>query len=182
MCLAHRKTEYIVLAHGIVQVLLFIIIFYEAKLYSDLILHVVYVFMQMYGWYHWMHGGVKHSELQVSRSSPLFSILWIGVSILGTFAWGWLMANHTDASVPYPDAFTTVTSLVAQWLLARKKLESWLFWIAVDIVAIGVYFYKQLFLTAGLYSIFLVLATIGLFSWRRSMLTKPSINESVMAS
>ena len=77
------------------------------------------------------------------------------------------MKSFTDAAVPYADAFTTVTSLVAQWLMARKRLESWWFWIAVDVVAIGVYFYKQLYLTTGLYAVFLVLATIGFFAWRK---------------
>jgi len=78
------------------------------------------------------------------------------------------MQRFTDASLPYPDAFTTVASLFAQWLLARKKLESWYFWIAVDIVAIVVYWYKQLYLTTGLYAIFLVLAIIGFFTWKNS--------------
>jgi nicotinamide mononucleotide transporter len=79
------------------------------------------------------------------------------------------MATFTDASVPYGDAFTTVASLIAQWLMARKRLESWLFWISVDVIAIGIYWYKGLQLTSGLYAVFLVLATVGLFAWRRSL-------------
>ena len=154
---------------GLIQVLLFIVIFYQAKLYSDMILHVVYVFMQIYGWYFWLHGRAKHSKLPVSRLTVFPFSIWITVCIAGTFVWGWLMKSYTDASVPYPDAFTTVTSLVAQWLMARKKLESWLFWLAVDVVAVGVYFYKQLYLTTGLYAVFLVLATIGFFAWRQTM-------------
>jgi nicotinamide mononucleotide transporter len=89
--------------------------------------------------------------------------------LAGTAAWGFVMATYTDAAVPYGDAFTTVASLLAQWLMARKKVESWIFWIAVDVIAIGIYWYKELILTAGLYAVFLVLATIGLFAWRKSL-------------
>lgn len=78
------------------------------------------------------------------------------------------MANYTDAAVPYWDAFIAVMSLIAQWLLTKKKVESWYFWIAVDVVAIGVYLYKHLYFTTGLYTIFLVLAILGLFEWKKS--------------
>lgn len=167
---------------GLVQVLLFIVIFYNAKLYSDLILHVIYVFMQMYGWYYWLHGGINHSKLQVTRLRSSCMMVWVTVCIIGTIAWGWLMQSYTDASVPYPDAFTTITSLVAQWLMARKKLESWWFWVSVDVIAIGVYVYKHLFLTAGLYSVFLVLATTGFFAWRKTLLMDSSYKEALVAS
>ena len=83
------------------------------------------------------------------------------------------MATYTDASVPYGDAFTTVASLIAQWLMARKRVESWFFWISVDVVAIGIYWYKDLFLTSGLYAAFLVLAIVGLFAWRKSLGAAP---------
>lgn len=75
------------------------------------------------------------------------------------------MATYTDASVPYWDALTTVASLIAQWLMIKKKVESWYFWIVVDIVAIGVCAYKSLLLTSGLYMVFLVMATAGLVTW-----------------
>ncbi len=153
---------------GLVQVFLFIFIFYDAKLYSDLILHVIYVIMQIYGWHHWLHGGKARASLPVSTMSARGRMVWVIVCALGTIAWGGFMNRFTDASVPYADAFTTVTSLVAQWLMARKRLESWGFWIAVDIIAIGVYFYKQLYLTTGLYAAFLVLATVGFFAWRKA--------------
>ncbi len=154
---------------GLVQVTLYIFIFYHVKLYSDLILHVIYVFMQIYGWYHWLHGGEERSKLQVSRLVLSYLAGWIVLCVIGTFLWGWLMKTFTDAAVPFADAFTTVASLIAQWLMARKKLESWWFWISVDVVAIGVYFYKDLFFTTGLYALFLILATFGFFSWQKSV-------------
>lgn len=154
---------------GLVQVVLFIVIFYQAKLYSDLILHVVYVVMQFYGWHQWLHGSETRGALPVSVLNKPSRIAWPLVVVGGTAGWGFVMARYTDASVPYGDAFTTVASLVAQWLLAKKKLESWLFWIAVDVIAIGIYVYKELYLTSGLYAVFLVLATIGFFAWRQTL-------------
>lgn len=154
---------------GLIQVVLYIFIFYHVKLYSDLILHVVYVVLQIYGWYHWLHGGQSRGGLPVSTLTYRAKIAWLFVVIAGAAAWGYLMATFTDAAIPYGDAFTTVASLAAQWLMARKRIESWFFWIAVDVVAIGIYWYKNLVLTAGLYAVFLVLATIGLLAWRQSL-------------
>jgi nicotinamide mononucleotide transporter len=92
---------------------------------------------------------------------------WLGVIAAGTLLWGYGMASLTDAAVPYGDAFTTVASLVAMWLQARKLLESWGYWIAVDVVAIVIYQSKGLLLTAGLYVAFLVLCIAGLRAWWR---------------
>lgn len=160
---------------GLIQVLLYIVIFYQVKLYSDLILHIIYVFLQLYGWYHWLHGGGPQGEtnakaLPVSLISWQLRMAWLLVGVIGTLIWGYLMQTYTDASIPYGDAFTTVASLIAQWLMARKRLESWLVWIAVDVIAIGIYYYKELYLTSGLYLVFLILAVIGWFAWRRSLL------------
>lgn len=154
---------------GLVQVILYVWIFYEAKLYSDMILHVIYIFLQIYGWYNWLHGGVEKKELPVTVVRPAALGNWALLTVTGTAVWGFLMARFTDASFPYPDAFTTVASLIAQWLTTKKKLESWLFWIVVDVVAVFIYWYKGLYLTTGLYLIFLVLATMGYFAWRKTL-------------
>lgn len=151
---------------GLIQVTLYIYIFYDVKLYSDLILQVIYVVLQLYGWHHWLHGGENRDELLLSRLGYRHLALWVAAAFAGTGVWGWVMATYTDASVPYWDAFTTVASLIAQWLMIKKKVESWYFWIVVDIVAIGVYAYKSLLLTSGLYMVFLVMATAGLVTWR----------------
>lgn len=161
---------------GLVQVLLFIVIFYQAKLYSDLGLHVIYVGLQFYGWYCWSRSEPARSSsdvnltrpaLPVTSLSPLAMSCWVGIAAAGTTLLGWLMSSFTDAAVPYGDAFTTVTSLIAQFLLARKKLESWIFWIAVDIIAVGIYLSKSLIPTSILYLAFLVLAILGYLAWRR---------------
>ncbi|MHC1704692.1 MAG: nicotinamide riboside transporter PnuC [Tenuifilaceae bacterium] len=159
---------------GIAQVALYIFVFYEAHLYSDMILHIFYVFINIYGWYHWLKKDVETEELKVSRTGKAF-IGWVVVCIVGTFAWGFLLANYTDAALPYPDSFITAASLIAQWLMARKVLESWIFWIIVDIVAVFVYLIKSLYLTTGLYAIFLIMATIGYFEWRKAFISQKTL-------
>lgn len=148
---------------------LYIYIFYGARLYSDALLQVVYVVLQVYGWYHWLHGGRNDTPLPVARLSVRHLAGWVGVGIVGAGALGYVMAHYTDAALPFWDATITSLSLVAQYLLARKKLENWLFWITVDILAIGVYAAKALYPTAGLYAVFLGLATYGFFEWKRSL-------------
>ncbi len=154
---------------GLVMVSLYIWIFYQAKLYSDMGLQVVYVGLQIYGWMHWLRGGPRDSTLPITRLDRGRAILWIAVAGVGTALLGSAMAHWTDASVPYWDAATTVLSLVAQYLLARKVLENWPFWITVDVLAIGIYTVKELYITAGLYAVFLGLATWGWIAWTKSL-------------
>jgi nicotinamide mononucleotide transporter len=130
-------------------------------------LQAVYVILMIYGWYYWLHGDKNQKEIPVSKLGIKALSIWPSIAIIGTLIWGYLMGTFTDAAVPYGDAFTTVTSLIAQWLMTRKKLEAWIFWVAVNIVASGIYWYKDLHLTSGLYAVFLVLAIIGWFSWKK---------------
>lgn len=150
---------------GLLQVAVYMIVFYDAKLYSDFILHGVYVVMQVYGWWYWLQGKSQDDDLVVLPTSLQATLSWIAVAAAGSFVLGYAMSTYTDASLPYPDAFTTVASLVAQWLLSRRQLINWGFWIAVDIVAISVYWQKGLYPTTVLYLTFLVMASIGLYVW-----------------
>ncbi|BAY21644.1 nicotinamide mononucleotide transporter PnuC [Calothrix sp. NIES-2100] len=154
---------------GLVMVFLYIFIFYEARLYSDAILQVIYVFLQIYGWYAWLHGGKDRGELHVTRITRLGAIVWGGVAIAASFTLGFVMHRYTDAALPYWDAAITVISLVAQWLMAKKVLECWLLWITVDVLAVGVYAVKKLYPTTGLYVVFLVLAVLGYLTWNKAL-------------
>jgi len=154
---------------GIVNVSLFIVVFHQARLYADMGLQVVYVVLCAYGWYAWVRGGPGHGALVVRRASSIL-LAGLGVAGLGGAALlGTVLHYHTDASLPFVDAATASFSLVAQVLQARKYLENWVVWIVVDIVYVGMYLYKALFLTAGLYAVFLGLAVVGLRAWRRSV-------------
>jgi len=160
---------------GLVQVTLYIGIFYKVRLYSDLILHVVYAVTQFYGWYHWRHGGLQNSVLKVTQLTWWPLLGWITLGLAATGGWGYLMSTYTDAAAPYPDALIAVVSLIAQWLMVRKKLETWYFWVIVDFVAIGVYFSRELYITSGLYFVFLVLAITGYAQWNASLRELPGL-------
>jgi len=154
---------------GLIQVSLFVYVFYQAKLYSDMLLHIVYIGVQFYGWHSWLHGGKNHGVLRVTELGSTGIVRWSAFAGLLTIVWGYVMATWTDAAAPYADGFVAVTSLIAQWLQARKKLQSWYFWISVDVVAIVVYLIKALYFTTGLYFAFFVLCILGLKEWRKSL-------------
>ena len=153
---------------GIVQVALYAWIFFEAKLYSDAILQVFFFGLQVYGWWFWLRGGPRHEEARVTQLNARGRIGWVATGIALTAVHGWAMANFTDAALPWWDAFILIFSLIAQWLQARKHLECWTGWMVVNVVAIGVYWTKDLRLTAGLYLVFFVMAVLGHMAWRRA--------------
>jgi nicotinamide mononucleotide transporter len=154
---------------GLVNVALFIVVFWQARLYADMGLQVVYVVLCLYGWWAWLHGGSGHDALRVSRA-PKRVLLALGAAgAAGAAVLGLTLYRHTDAAVPFWDSTTTSFSLVAQALQTKKWIENWTVWIAVDVVYVGIYVFKKLYLTAGLYAVFLVLAVRGLVEWRRSL-------------
>jgi nicotinamide mononucleotide transporter len=154
---------------AIVNVVLYAIVFYQAKLYADMGLQVIYAILSVYGWYEWLYGGEGRTELHVTRTSPRLAALLAGISLAGAAVLGTLLRHTTDAALPYMDSFLSSTSLVAQWMMTRKKLENWLVWIGLDILYVGMFIFKGLYLTAGLYAVFLALAVRGYVDWRRSM-------------
>lgn len=158
---------------GVVMVSLYIYIFFNAKLYSDAGLNVFFLVMQFYGWYQWTRGGVDHARSlsPVTRLRPTGWAWTIGGVLTGTAVLGTVMSRFTDAALPYPDAFTTLLSVFAQFLLTRKVLDNWTLWIVADVVYIGIYSSKELYWTAGLYVVFLVLCVKGYRDWKRSLAT-----------
>ena len=154
---------------AIVNVVLYSIVFYEAKLYADMGLQVVYAVLSVYGWYEWLYGGAGRTELRVTRTGVRIGAVLALIAAVGSVVLGTALHRGTDAALPYMDASLSSTSLVAQWMMTRKLLENWLVWIAVDVLYVGMFIFKGLFLTAGLYAVFLALAVQGYLGWRRSM-------------
>jgi nicotinamide mononucleotide transporter len=154
---------------GFIQVSLFSYVFFGAKLYSDAGLHVIYMGLQFYGWWNWRQHNVADSagppKLLIQPTSARDLFLWAGVALTTSGVLGYFMLTYTDASFARADAFTTCTSLVAQWLLTRRHLFNWLFWIAVDIVAIYIYYQKGLYPTSVLYFTLLIMCFVGQYSW-----------------
>lgn len=154
---------------GLVNVSLSALVFLDARLYSSMALQVVYLVLSVYGWYEWLHGGKDDGRLAVSRTPARWLVGLFVAGVAFALALGWFLRYRTDAALPFWDAGTTAFSLVAQWMITRKWLESWMVWIPVDVVYVGMYLSQGLHAFTGLYAVFLVLAVLGLLEWRRSM-------------
>ena len=155
---------------GAIGVACFGPMFWHYQLYSDAWLNLAFFLpVQFLGWYWWMKKGPTHNDdLPVeSLKLPYFLSIIFGILVAAGVT-GLYMATQTDASFPYIDALTTWMSIAAQILMIKKILESWYLWVAMDIIAIGVYFAKGLVVVSGLYVLFLVLATMGGIAWYKS--------------
>jgi nicotinamide mononucleotide transporter len=153
---------------GIVGVSAYLVLFYDIKLYADMTLQVFFLAQGFYGWYNWSSGKRENEKIVVSslhNNHRLATVMAIG---LLTLSWAMLLQRFTDASLPFVDAFASTTSLAANWLMARKKVENWIFWIIADLVYIGLFWYKGLYLSCGIYLLFLAMAVAGFLSWSKS--------------
>jgi nicotinamide mononucleotide transporter len=150
---------------GIANVGLYAIVFFSANLYADAGLQLVYIIVLAYGWMRWSRR--MKEGFVAGRTSVMMFLLLFGLIAAFSVALGTILNTYTDASLPYLDSTLAATSLAAQWLIARKKIENWLLWIVVDVVYVGMYIYKDLFLTAFLYAVFIPLAIAGWKEWRK---------------
>ncbi len=151
----------------LVAIFIYMVVFYREGLLSDALLQIFFVVFTFYGWWHWWRGVRQEGEVRVvplPRSSLIIAIM---LGIPGSIALGTL-AKHLHAALPYLDAVLMSYSLVASWWQARKHIANWWLWIVVDLVYIGEYIYKDLWLTAVLYGGLVALAVLGLRDWRRA--------------
>ena len=151
---------------------LYLIVFYRVRLFSDALLQIFFLAFTLYGWWYWWLGVREEGEVRVERL-PLKSMsagLVIGAA--GGIALGFLMKQIHGTALPFLDAILTSYSLVASWWAARKHIANWWLWIAVDVAYIGEYLYKDLKLTAALYALLIALAALGLRDWRRAAATQ----------
>lgn len=158
---------------GFVMQALGVVLYYEKGLYADCGMEFYYICMTCYGFYTWTRGhrgGAKQkSDKPITHFERRLILPW---TLLTLTIWGviyYLLAYHTDSRVPVADSFTTALSIVGIWALARKYLEQWLIWIAVDVVTCGLYFYKDIPFKASLYGLYVVIAVAGYFRWKREM-------------
>lgn len=154
---------------AILSVSLFAILFREEKLYSDALLHIFFIFTNLFGLWSWSRSRAQAGEVVVERLSPIEQVGVLAGVIGLTLGWGAIMASQTDAAYPYIDGAIGMLSVGAQILLAMRKLENWFLWIAVDLIAIPLFLAKGLYPTAGLYVLYLGLSVWGLLDWNRSM-------------
>jgi nicotinamide mononucleotide transporter len=154
---------------GLVGAGLTLVVFLHARLYGAMALQGVYVTLMVYGWYQWRHGGEKGGALAVSRTPARWRLVLVVAGAAFATVLGVCLKTWTDAALPFWDAGTTSFSLVAQFMTTRKWLESWLVWIVVDAVYVGMLLSQQLHLMTALYLAYLVLAALGFVKWRRSL-------------
>jgi nicotinamide mononucleotide transporter len=152
---------------AIISSALYGLVFYDAKLYGDSALQLVFILVSVWGWSQWMKSGDQTTGLQVSYLRPKDRIV-AGGAWLGMFAiiYGFLHFV-TDTDVAMADGFLTAGSLLGQVLLSRKKIENWYVWIIVNVLYVALYIHKDLMLTAILYAIFVILAIKGAQTWRK---------------
>ncbi|MEP2026395.1 MAG: nicotinamide riboside transporter PnuC [Reichenbachiella sp.] len=161
---------------GILYVLVSFIVFWEIRLYGDLLLHVVFLALNIYGWYFWVYGKQsKNKDLPITTYHLKQNIYILLISILGIFVFGYFLAHiHSiwdhipPAAVPYWDATTSVLSITGIWLMTKKKLENWYYWFIVDVLACGIYFYKGIYFYSFLYGVYIAMAVSGYLAWKKS--------------
>ena len=146
---------------------IYLVVFYRTRLFSDALLQVFFVAFTLYGWWHWWRGVCEEGEVRVVPLSVRGWLAGLAAGAVGAVLLGWLMVR-AGAALPRLDAALTSYSLVASWWGARKHIANWWLWIAVDLVYIGEYLYKDLKPTAALYAGLVALAVLGLRDWRRA--------------
>lgn len=150
---------------GIAMVALYFFIFSAEKLYSDALLQIFFLVVQLYGWWSWLQARDDAGEVVVRSLPAQATILWLLAIATATLLWGWLMHRYTDAAFPWWDASVAMISVGAQILLSRRYIENWPLWVLVDAVAMGLYHAKGLEKSAMLYGVFLLVALWGWREW-----------------
>jgi nicotinamide mononucleotide transporter len=147
---------------------MYVYLFVDAKLYMESLLNVFYLGMALYGWTVWYSGGAGDAGLPVSVWLPSVHARALLVITATSLLSGYLLERFTDAAFPYIDSMTTWSAIWATFLVARKVLENWWYWLAIDSVSVFIYWERDLQLTSLLFAVYVILVPIGLLNWRRS--------------
>ena len=152
---------------AIVSSLLYFALFWNSKLYGDASLQILFIAVAGWGWWQWLRGTTPDgSALRVRSLGAQGRLVAVAAVLVGWPAIGWFLRRYTDTDVPWWDAFPTATSIVGQWLLGRKYVENWPTWVIVNVVSVGLFAYKGLWLTVALYAVFVAMSLIGWRAWR----------------
>ena len=148
--------------------LLYFALFWNSRLYGDASLQVFFAVLALWGWWQWLRGTAADGGALQVRQLPPSARWWLIAALAAAWpATGLFLKTFTDTDVPWWDAFPTAASVIGQWLLGRKYLENWLAWIAVNVVSVGLFAYKGLWLTTLLYTLFIAMAFAGWRAWQR---------------
>lgn len=165
---------------ALVAVSLYAIVFYEARLYSDMLLQGFFFALNLYGWTNWSRARAD-SGVPVGWMAVRDRWLWGGATIAAWLAWSFGMHRFTDAAAPWADGAIAMASIAAQWLLARRRVESWWLWILVDLIAVPLFAWRGLYATSAVYVLLLGISIAGLIEWRRAAARVEAPREGLVA-
>ena len=147
---------------SIISTILYVYIFFTAKLFAESMLYVFYLFMSAYGYYNW---NKNEGQLTVNQLSIKKNLSFIFIGTVITFFMGFYFSTYTSAEMPIIDSFTTVFSIIATYMVTKKILENWLYWIVIDLASIYIYINRDLHLTSLLFLFYTIIAVFGYFNW-----------------
>jgi nicotinamide mononucleotide transporter len=173
LLLEYRASIYLWVV-GLVMPVVHGVLYYQSGLYADMGMNAYYVVAGLYGWLVW-HNRPRKSGISfpITRTPARLVVPLVGIAAVAFVAIWWVLTRYTDSTVPVWDALTTALSVVAMWMLSRKYVEQWLVWLVVDMISCGLYIYKGIPFTAGLYGLYSVLAVAGYFRWLGTMRRTP---------
>ena len=164
-----KKESILAFPLGIINVLIYAYICFTAKLYAYAGINLFYFVMSVYGWYNWLRKGNNEEKIRITECSEKERV-WNSIAILVFFAVLWiLLKRFTDSVVPVWDAMTTAIYIIGMWLLARKKIENWILWIAGDFISIFLFAYEKLYFSSFQFLVFTIIAILGYMEWKTKL-------------
>ncbi len=145
---------------------IYTVLFWQVSLLMESLLNVFYMVMAVYGWWQWRRGGESHEGVKITSWAPGRHVVLVAGILAVSAVSGYLLITHTQAAWPFVDSFTTWGSVVVTWMVAKKILENWLYWIVIDFACVFMYFERGLYLSSLLFAAYVVIAVFGYFSWR----------------
>ena len=164
-----KKENVLAFPFGIVNVLIYVYIFFEAKLYANAAINGFFFIMSVYGWYNWTRKDSSDGTIRITWCSKPELILNSIAIIIFFILIRFVLVRYTSSPIPSWDAATTAVYIVAQWLLSRKKIENWILWISADSVMIGLCAWEGLYFTSFQYLVFTIIAILGFREWRTKL-------------
>ena len=152
---------------GVISVTLYMIIFFQVRLYADMSLQIFYLVLQFTGWYGWLYGNNNRTPRKIANASINILLLSSLATIILFYLSYFILKNYTNSNTYFIDAITTALCVVGQIMMNRKWIESWLWFFVADVISVKMYLFKQLYYTTGLFAIFTILALMGYFHWRK---------------
>lgn len=155
-------------AAALISTAIYLLIFFDVRLYMEAALQIFYFGMALYGWYQWTHGRNADHSLPISTWSASQHGTAIGVILVTTLLSTFLLAAYTEARLPLIDSFTTWGAVITTFMVARKILENWIYWLVIDGVSIYLYLDRELYFTALLFALYIVIIFFGWAAWLKS--------------